>query len=220
MKSSSSNKIMQIFQKEIKCALRNKSSFLTCLMFGVTVIACVSFALQGNVLEAKMQASIFWIALFFTFMSCGEGIFADELKAGTILALRIYGDGQSVLWGKMLYNAVFLSVMAVVLAPLYIMFMDCDINNLFLFALVLIAGAIGVASSGTLVASLSVSANSGKGIFAILMLPVILPVLLLSVLLTSQLMGAGDFEMQYLGVVIFYDVISAVGASVLFDYVW
>lgn len=220
MKSSTSNKIMQIFQKEIKCALRNKSSFLTCLMFGVTVIACVSFALQGNVLEAKMQASIFWIALFFTFMSCGEGIFADEVKAGTILALRIYGDGQSVLWGKMLYNAVFLSVMAVVLAPLYIMFMDCDINNLFLFALVLIAGAIGVASSGTLVASLSVSANSGKGIFAILMLPVILPVLLLSVLLTSQLMGAGDFEMQYLGAVIFYDVISAVGASVLFDYVW
>lgn len=220
MKSSSSNKIMQIFQKEIKCALRNKSSFLTCLMFGVTVIACVSFALQGNVLEAKMQASIFWIALFFTFMSCGEGIFADEVKAGTILALRIYGDGQSVLWGKMLYNAVFLSVMAVVLAPLYIMFMDCDINNLFLFALVLIAGAIGVASSGTLMASLSVSANSGKGIFAILMLPVILPVLLLSVLLTSQLMGAGDFEMQYLGAVIFYDVISAVGASVLFDYVW
>ena len=220
MKSSSSNKIMQIFQKEIKCALRNKSSFLTCLMFGVTVIACVSFALQGNVLEAKMQASIFWIALFFTFMSCGEGIFADEVKAGTILALRIYGDGQSVLWGKMLYNAVFLSVMAVVLAPLYIMFMDCDINNLFLFALVLIAGAIGVASSGTLVASLSVSANSGKGIFAILMLPVILPVLLLSVLLTSQLMGAGDFEMQYLGAVIFYDVISAVGASVLFAYVW
>ncbi|MCI7478272.1 MAG: heme exporter protein CcmB [Selenomonadales bacterium] len=220
MKSSSSNKIMQIFQKEIKCALRNKSSFLTCLMFGVTVIACVSFALQGNVLEAKMQASIFWIALFFTFMSCGEGIFADEVKAGTILALRIYGDGQSVLWGKMLYNAVFLSVMAVVLAPLYIMFMDCDINNLFLFALVLIAGAIGVASSGTLVASLSVSANSGKGIFAILMLPVILPVLLLSVLLTSQLMGAGDFEMQYLGAVLFYDVISAVGASVLFDYVW
>ena len=220
MKSSSSNKIMQIFQKEIKCALRNKSSFLTCLMFGVTVIACVSFALQGNVLEAKMQASIFWIALFFTFMSCGEGSFADEVKAGTILALRIYGDGQSVLWGKMLYNAVFLSVMAVVLAPLYIMFMDCDINNLFLFALVLIAGAIGVASSGTLVASLSVSANSGKGIFAILMLPVILPVLLLSVLLTSQLMGAGDFEMQYLGAVIFYDVISAVGASVLFDYVW
>lgn len=220
MKSSSSNKIMQIFQKEIKCALRNKSSFLTCLMFGVTVIACVSFALQVNVLEAKMQASIFWIALFFTFMSCGEGIFADEVKAGTILALRIYGDGQSVLWGKMLYNAVFLSVMAVVLAPLYIMFMDCDINNLFLFALVLIAGAIGVASSGTLVASLSVSANSGKGIFAILMLPVILPVLLLSVLLTSQLMGAGDFEMQYLGAVLFYDVISAVGASVLFDYVW
>ena len=220
MKSSSSNKTMQIFQKEIKCALRNKSSFLTCLMFGVTVIACVSFALQGNVLEAKMQASIFWIALFFTFMSCGEGIFADEVKAGTILALRIYGDGQSVLWGKMLYNAVFLSVMAVVLAPLYIMFMDCDMNNLFLFALVLIAGAIGVASSGTLVASLSVSANSGKGIFAILMLPVILPVLLLSVLLTSQLMGAGDFEMQYLGAVIFYDVISAVGASVLFDYVW
>ena len=220
MKSSSSNKIMQNFQKEIKCALRNKSSFLTCLMFGVTVIACVSFALQGNVLEAKMQASIFWIALFFTFMSCGEGIFADEVKAGTILALRIYGDGQSVLWGKMLYNAVFLSVMAVVLAPLYIMFMDCDINNLFLFALVLIAGAIGVASSGTLVASLSVSANSGKGIFAILMLPVILPVLLLSVLLTSQLMGAGDFEMQYLGAVLFYDVISAVGASVLFDYVW
>ena len=87
MKSSSSNKIMQIFQKEIKCALRNKSSFLTCLMFGVTVIACVSFALQGNVLEAKMQASIFWIALFFTFMSCGEGIFADEVKAGTILGV-------------------------------------------------------------------------------------------------------------------------------------
>lgn len=220
MKSSSLNKVRQIFQKEVKCALRNKSGFLTCLMFGVTVIACVSFALQGSVLEAKMQAAIFWIALFFTFMACGEGIFADEVKAGTLLSLRIYGDGQSVLWGKMLYNAVFLSFMSLVLAPLYIMFMDCDINNLLLFVMVLIAGTVGVACAGTLVASLSVSANSGKGIFAILMLPIILPVLLLSILLTNQLMGAGAFEIQYLGAVIFYDVIVSVGASVLFDYVW
>lgn len=220
MKSSSLDKIRYVFQKEVNCAVRNKSGLFTCLMFGVMVIACISFALQGNILEPRMQAAILWIVLFFTFMTCGEGVFADEVKSGTLLSLRIYGDGQSVLWGKMLYNGVFLSSMSIILAPLYIMFMDCDINNMPLFVAVLVAGALGVAASGTLVASLSVSANSGKGIFAILMLPIILPVLLLAILLTGQLMGTGEVEVQYLGAIIFYDVIAAMGASVLFDYVW
>lgn len=220
MKPSSYDKIKLIFNKEVKSVLRNRSGFFTCLMFGITVLSCISFSLQGSSLEPKLQAAILWTALFFTFMACGESCFADEVKAGTLLTLKIYGDAQSVLLGKMLYNVFFLNTVAICMAPIYIVLMDTEIVNILAFIAVILAGSTGIAAAGTLISSLSISAKAGNGIFAVLMLPIVLPILLLSVLLTSQAMGSGIVELQYLGAVIFYDVIAAVGASVLFDYVW
>jgi heme exporter protein B len=59
-----------------------------------------------------------------------------------------------------------------------------------------------------------------NGLFAVLMLPVILPVFLPAVFLTAGALGAGEVSFSYLGGMALYDGLLAVGASVLFDYLW
>ena len=51
------------------------------------------------------------------------------------------------------------------------------------------------------------------------MLPVILPVFLPAIFLTTGAFG-GDVQLSYLGGMGIYDLILTLGASVLFDYLW
>lgn len=217
---SSIDKIRLMARKEMLCSIRNRSGLATTVMFGVTVLSCISLSLGGAVLDVSVKAALFWIVLFFTFMLCMERTFSDEAESGTLLALRTYGDGQSVLLGKLLFNLFFLLIISAFMAGIYIILMDCDVADPLVFLLTLMAGSWGVAASGTLISSLSIGASGRSGIFAVLMLPIILPLLLFAILLTSQSMGLGEVESQYLMGMVFYDAIVTVGASVLFDYVW
>lgn len=217
---SSIDKIRLMVRKEMLCSIRNRSGLATMVMFGVTVLSCISLSLGGAVLDAAVKAALFWIVLFFTFMLCMERTFSDEAEAGTLLALRTYGDGQSVLLGKLIFNLFFLLIISAFMAIIYTILMDCDLADPISFLLTLLAGSWGVAASGTLISSLSIGTSGRSGIFAVLMLPIILPLLLFAILLTGQSMGLGEVESQYLVGMIFYDAIVTVGASVLFDYVW
>ena len=106
------------------------------------------------------------------------------------------------------------------LAPLFLVLMGAEAVFPGVFVLTLLLGVAGIAAAGTLLAALAVGARVKNGLFAVLMLPVILPVFLPAVFLTAGALGGGSFSIAYLGGMALYDGLLAVGASVLFDYLW
>lgn len=209
-----------VFRKELTVGLRFRAAWAAMFMFALTTLACVSLALQGGTLEPRLLAALLWVILFFASLAGADRVFADEDTAGTLLALRIYGPAQAVLMGKMLYTFFLMVVLAAFITPLFLLLLDVTVTVPGLLAGALLLGCGGIAAAGTLIAALTTGASVHSGLFSILMLPVILPVFLPAISLTAGALGSGEITVSYLVGMGLYDLILAVGASLLFDYLW
>ncbi|SHL10876.1 heme exporter protein B [Selenomonas ruminantium] len=220
MKPSLWQAVKLVFVKEFTVGMRFKAAWAAMFMFALTTLACVSLALQGGVLEPRLAAALLWIIIFFASMAGADRVFADEDTAGTLLALRLYGGAQPVLWGKMLYTFFLLLVLTIFITPLFLLLIGAEMAAAGAFVLALLLGVAGLAAAGTLLAALVTGAQVKSGLFSVLMLPIILPVFLPAIFLTAASLGAGEVPVGFLGGMALYDGILAVGASVLFDYLW
>lgn len=220
MKSSLWQAVKLVFVKEFTVGMRFKAAWAAMFMFALTTLACVSLALQGGGLEPKLSAALLWIIIFFASMAGADRVFADEDTAGTLLTLKLYGGAQPVLWGKMLYTFFLLLVLSFFIAPLFLVLTGTEAVAGGVFLLTLLLGTAGLAAAGTLLAALTTGAQVKSGLFSVLMLPVILPVFLPAIFLTAAAFGAGEVPVSFLGGMALYDAILAMGASVLFDYLW
>lgn len=209
-----------VLRKEFTTGWRFRAAWTVMLMFALTTLACVSLAMQGSGLEPRLAAALFWVIIFFSSLAGADRVFADEASSGTLLALRIYGSAQAVLFGKMLYTLCILLLLGIIIAPLYLIFMNITVVLPFVFILTLLLGIAGVAAAGTLIAALTTGASVHGGLFSILILPVILPVFLPAIFLTTGAFGGAMVKLSYLGGMALYDLVLTVGASVLFDYLW
>ena len=209
-----------VFRKELTLGLRFKAAWAAMFLFALTTLSCISLSLQGSALEPRLLAALFWVILFFSSLAGADRGFGDEDMAGTLLVLKVYGPSQAILLGKMLYTAFILLILAVFITPLFLIFMNGSAALPGLLLGTLAAGIWGIAAAGTLIASLLVGASVHSGLFSILMLPVILPVFIPAIALTTAAFGDGTASLSYLVSMILYDLILTVGASLLFDYLW
>lgn len=212
-----------VFRKEAACALRNRASWASMLMFSLTALAALSFALRGAPPAPRLAAGLLWVVLFFSAEAGIGRAFLDESAGGTLLALRIYAGAQAVFLGKLLYTFFVLAILAffdIVLFQLFLGFSLDGLRSFLVFCLVVLLGIWGIAAAGVIVSALAVGAGARNGLFSVLMLPVVLPVFLPALSLTGDLFGAAEPVLSLLGVMALYDMILTLGASWLFDFVW
>lgn len=210
-----------VFRKELTTGLRFRAAWAAMFMFALTTLSCLSLALGGALLAPELAAALLWVLIFFASLAGADRVFGDEESAGTLTTLRIYAPAQAVFMGKMLYTLLIMLVLTLFTSVLFILLMDATVVYPLTFIAVLVLGAGGLAAAGTLLAALTTGASVHSGLFSVLMLPVVLPVLLPAIALTVAALGAGAADAgQYLGAMALYDALLAVGASVLFDYLW
>lgn len=209
-----------VFRKEARLSLRARASWLVVFMFAMTTLACVSLLLQGEALAPRLHAALLWVILFFSLLAGAGRGFEDEVRAGTLLPLLVYGEAQAVLFGKVLFLAVLLFGLALVIAPCYFLLMDAGVSFLPVFLLTLLAGTYGMAAAGTLLSALMTGARVRGGLLTVLMLPVLLPVLLPAIVLTADCFAGAPPRLSYLFGMVLYDAVLSTASSLLFDFLW
>lgn len=219
---SNLNEIIIVLKKEVLSGARFKGAWLTMLMFSLTTLSLISLALNGDFLESSALSAVFWTVIFFSATVSVDRLFMEEEFTGTIKLLRIYGAPYAVLFGKTLYGFILLIALSLFTSLLFIALFDINFTlyNATLFFMTLIVGAAGLSVSGVFLAALSASAKVKSGLFPVLMLPITLPILLLSANITSILFVGGYVEFSSLIPIVLYDMILATVASMLFDYIW
>ncbi len=220
MHASLYQEIKTVCRKEFRLCLRARSSWLVVIMFALTTLSCVSLLLQGDKLSPRLLASMLWVILFFSLLAGAGRGFADEEQSGTLMALQIYGSSQAVLFGKGLFMALLLFALGLLILPVYLILMDCDVFSPFVLILTLLTGTYGMAIAGTLLSALMTGAKVQNGLLSILMLPIMLPVLLPAIVLTAGCFGGNAASPSYLLGIVLYDAILTVAASLLFDFLW
>ena len=209
-----------VLVKDGLCELRTRYAFSTLMMFALVTLSSVSMTLGSITLAPEMGAALLWIILFFCAMAGLSRVFVQEQEAGTMFALRLYVPGQAVLFGKLLFNMGMLTLLTVLVVPLFVLFLNVDIPGGFALPLILLAGDLGIAAASTLTAAMVAKSQGKSALFAVLTFPVLLPQFLAVISATAKVLSQGEIAPGEWLFMIGYDVVLCIAASILFDYLW
>ena len=126
----SAYRLAKVVIKEFAVSLRQRAVFASMLMFTLTALACISLAVRGAILEPELLSALLWVILFFASTAL-DRTFDDE----AIATLKVYGDAQSVLFGKMIYSLLSMLLVSIFLLPIFIILFDCEVKAPLLFLL-------------------------------------------------------------------------------------
>ena len=216
------NGIILVFKKELLTAARFKGAWLTALMFSITTISVISLTLKGEPLESQTLSALFWTTIFFSSTTGVDRLFMEEEFSGTIRLLKIYGEAQAILFGKILYGFLLLLTLSLVSTVLFFILLDVTFSPALLltFIIAIVLGAAGLSVSGTFLAAISASAKVKSGLFPVLTLPLTLPVILPLADITAMIFENEVIEYSSFIPIILYILILTVISSLLFDYIW
>ncbi|MBR3746775.1 MAG: heme exporter protein CcmB, partial [Selenomonadaceae bacterium] len=180
--------------------------------------ASLSLSTGGALLDEKFLAAILWVVIFFAAGAGIAGTFDDEAQAGTLPTLKLYGDAQAILFGKMFVAFLSLVALSIFILPIFLILFDVGVEKIFLLVATVLLGLIGLAAAGTLTAALTTSAAVKGGLFPILLFPVTLPIFLPAIRLTEISFTPAQVDSTLLVVISAFDAILILASSILYDY--
>jgi heme exporter protein B len=215
-------KLFAIAAKDVRLEFRSRLAFSTLLLFGIATVTLVSFSIGGAELSPAIASALYWIIIFFSAMTSLSHTFIKEQESGTLLGLKVAVSGVPVYLGKLLVNFLLLTVLMLLLTPLFFIFLDLSIEHYLVFGLLALLGDIALCAGTTLVAAIIAHATSRGALFAVLSFPVLIPPLLVLVIATTKLF-AGDGWSEVIPAVQFlisYGMVMGYGSTFLFRFVW
>lgn len=213
---------LAVFDKDLRSEFRTKYSLNAILLFAVTTLTVVSFAVGQFGLTPEIQSALYWIIIFFSAMSGLARVFVREEEAGTVHALRLAASPTVVYLGKLAFNVVLMGILEIVVFPLFVVMMGLRVDNYVLFFAVLVLGSAGLASLATIMAAIVAKANVKGALFTILSFPPLLPLLITCIRGTRLALEGAETAAAgpELRLLIAYAVVMVTASLMLFDFVW
>ncbi|MBR2774463.1 MAG: heme exporter protein CcmB [Selenomonadaceae bacterium] len=210
--------VAAILRKDFLIGLRRRATFAAMMMFALTAVASLSLSMTGGFVEPKFLAALLWVVIFFAASAGIAGTFDDEAQAGTLPTLKLYAQAQAILFGKMCYVFLSLTMLTLFILPIFLILFNVAVESFLLLSLTILLGLIGIAAAGTLTAAITTSATVKGGLFPILLFPITLPIFLPAITLTELSFTGGAFETSSLIVMAAFDAILILASSILYDY--
>lgn len=213
-----------LVRKDIQSELRTRYALNALLMFVVTSVATILFALRSDQPTSTVLSGMYWVVVFFTAMSSLSRIFVSEEERGTTMTLQLVASPSVVYFGKLLFNTVLTLSLTLAVTVLYMIVFSAffKIETVSIFIITVILGSLGFASAATIIAAIVAKANTRGTLYPVLSFPILI-VLLITVMnataksLDGEPLSAamGDFQ-----VLVGYILAMTGGSYLLFDYVW
>jgi len=217
-------KIWAIIWKDIITELRTKELFSSMFTFALLIIVIFNFAFDFSAELVPVAApAILWVAFTFAGVLGLSRSFALEKERNSVVGLLLTPTDKSLIFfGKMIGNTIFVFIVELIVLPMFILFFNYDLSQaLFPLLLIILLGTIGFVSVGTLFSAMALNTKLREVLLPILLFPIIIPVIVSSVKLTSTVLngkalGQGGTPLQ---VLLSFDLIFLVVCSVVFEYV-
>ncbi len=172
--------IQHLVLKEIKLEWRNRAALNGLLLYVVSSVWVVylGFSLTVSALSPIIWNTVFWIILLFASVNSVAKSFLQESE-GRVLYYYTLFSPQGIIFAKILYNTLLLLVVAFLGLFFYIVLMGNPVQDFPLFCVILALGALGFASTLTMVSGIAAKAQNSTTLMAVLSFPIILPMLLM-----------------------------------------
>jgi len=213
------HQIKCLVAKEIKLEIRNKYALGGILLYVVSTIF-VSYLSFKKVINPSTWNALFWIILLFASINGVAKSFLVETK-GKLIYLYTLVSPQAVILSKIIYNLLLLIVLSGLCLLVYSIFIGNIIQDLSLFLLTLFLGSMGFSSILTMVSAISSKTNNNFTLMAILSFPLLIPLLMVLIKLSRNAIdGLENWDINFLLVLMFLNVIIIALSYILFRYLW
>ena len=209
-----------ILEKDIRCELRSKQTWISMGMFALLVLVIFNFAFDLHVdNKAAVVPGALWVAFIFaSLLGLGRTIAAEQDAGSMDRLLLCPVDRKAIYLAKLLGNLLFIGVVEVVALPIFAALFDVPLFVGQLIPIVLL-GTLGVATIGTLFSAMAAATRARELLLPLLVFPLIVPIVIAAVRATGSLLAPGANEPPWLGLIIAFDIIFLSLATLLFQYV-
>lgn len=201
--------------------MRSREMLSSMFVFALIVMLVFSFSFELRVENVTQVApGVLWVAFTFAGMLGLGRSFILERDQGCLDGLLLCPVDRSVIFlGKMLGNLLFISMIEIIILPLYLALFDLAFKPLLL--LIILLGTVGFAAVGTLFSAMTVHARAREVLLPILLFPIAIPILIAAVKLTAGLFDGQPWSSmgRWLQFLIGFDVIFLTVSYMTFDYV-
>lgn len=212
-----------VCSKDLRTEFRERTAVSSVLLFSVTSLVVVGFALSGSSISADVGVPLMWIVLFYSAFSGLAHVFAEEEEGGTSEALRMAACAEAIFAGKLLYNLGLLALTSLIAVPLFLVVTDLTVNRPLHFVAVVSAGVVALAAAATIVGAIVAKARARGALFGALGFPVVLPLLMMAVVATRRAVGddAADWSwVRDVGGIAAYAVMMGAASFLVFPGIW
>jgi heme exporter protein B len=212
-----------LLRKDFLSELRTRYAVNALVMFVVTAVSVIVFALRSEQPDSDVLAGMFWVVVFFTAMSGLSRAFVSEEERGTVMTLQLLASPSAVYFGKLLFNIILTVSMVCAVSILYmIVFSGFVIRSADVFLVTVVLGSLGLASASTIIAAIIAKANTRGTLYPVLSFPVLIVLLMTVMSATGKALDGEPFASAGADfmVLLSYVMVMTGGSYLLFDFIW
>ena len=213
--------VWALVRKDLAMEMRSHEMLAPMGVFSLIVIMVFSFSFELRAVAIHDVApGLLWVTFTFAGMLGLGRSFIQERDQGCLDGLLLCPMDRSVIYfAKVLGNMAFISIIEIMVLPLFVVFFGLAFHPLMLPVVFL--GTLGFAAVGSLCSAMSVQARAREVMLPILLFPVVIPALIASVKLTAGLLEGQPWpEMSHwFRLLVGFDVLFLAVSYMTFDYV-
>jgi heme exporter protein B len=209
--------------KDLCIEWRSREAVNSMLFFALLVVVLFSLAFDPQGAFAReIAGGVLCVATLFASVSVLNQAWAREIRHQVLDAQRMAPTAGSALFlAKVLANFLFVSIVQVLLAPVFLIFYNLQVlGNGWLLALVLPLGTWALVANGTFFAALSLRSRNRELLLPLILFPIFMPALLAMVQATTSILTGESDPTLWIKLLAGYDIIFTTVSLLLFDVVF
>ncbi len=214
---------LTIFLKDFRSELRTRYALNALLMFVITTLSIILFAIANESPSIEIVSGMLWIVIFFSAMSGMSRTFVSEEERSTVMTLHLIAHPTVIYFGKLIFNLILLVLINLLTVVLFLILIPkFSVQNIGIFIPTICLGTLGLASASTIIAAIIAKSNTKGTLYPVLSFPILLPLLLAVINSTKLALEGATFEEASADIkmLLSYFVVITAVSYLLFDYIW
>ena len=206
--------------KDLRLEWRSKDAINSMLFFALLVVVIFSFGFSPTAEESrKIAGGLLWVAILFATVVALNQTWTRELRNQVLDAYRLSpAPAQSIFLAKTFGNFLFVSILEVLMVPLFVVFYNLrSVGPVWQLLVVGVFATWALVVNGTFFAALSLRTRSREIMLPLILFPISIPALIAMVEATTVILtgdGSPAFLIRLLAV---YDLIFTSVCLALFE---
>ncbi|ABK45984.1 cytochrome c-type biogenesis protein CcmB [Magnetococcus marinus MC-1] len=200
----------RIAWKDVMGDFRRRATLSAMLFFAISVLIVFQAALEPNRQEAlRLMPGLLWITVLFTSLVGLGRVFQAEEEDGALEGLLMAPVPRGIIFlGKWWGNLILTILVEILLLPMMMILLNVDAwDRVHLIFGILLLGTLGLTGLGVLLAAMTQTARSRETLLALLLIPLVVPLLIAGVQATSAVLGTVTDSAAWLQLMIIFDVV-------------